>query len=262
MNWDQPTNQARCTPTTDGKVMPDRQVTAHPDQVARVRAWWASIMQTVTAAGGMGEAIRLVEPKNDYSEDLLWMLLDLDWSRFPEAIRKDGTQFGPRERVRVESVMQYRSSRDKLSQWARDVELARSGCSPVEEPKPERRVIGHKELLGRLQGLKAALDNLPKQITVTTKAQKPTSAKPSPQPHGEERKRATIPRSVKQEVWVRDGGRCRNCGITDEEAMQRTGEHLHYDHIRPWSMNGADTPRNIQLLCGPCNRVKSSKYGA
>jgi 5-methylcytosine-specific restriction endonuclease McrA len=74
-----------------------------------------------------------------------------------------------------------------------------------------------------------------------------------------ERTRAAIPRSVRREVWVRDGGRCRKCGITDAEAMVRDGEHLQYDHIHPWSLNGADTVNNIQLLCGRCNRAKGDR---
>jgi HNH endonuclease len=76
-------------------------------------------------------------------------------------------------------------------------------------------------------------------------------------PVGELRTRAPIPRAIKQQVWIRDGGRCRHCGITDAEAMARDGEHLQYDHIIPFSRNGADTASNIQLLCGRCNRAKS-----
>lgn len=74
---------------------------------------------------------------------------------------------------------------------------------------------------------------------------------------GELRTRAPIPRAIRQQVWIRDGGRCRHCGITDAEAMARDGEHLQYDHIIPFSQNGADTANNIQLLCGRCNRAKS-----
>jgi 5-methylcytosine-specific restriction endonuclease McrA len=63
---------------------------------------------------------------------------------------------------------------------------------------------------------------------------------------------------VKKTVWMRDGGCCRNCGIGDAEAFARDGEHLHFDHIVPFSQNGADTVNNIQLLCGPCNRAKAA----
>jgi len=79
-------------------------------------------------------------------------------------------------------------------------------------------------------------------------------------PAGETRQRQQIPREVRAAVWLRDGGRCRHCGITDAEATARTGVHLHYDHIVPFSRNGADTENNIQLLCEECNLGKSNRY--
>jgi hypothetical protein len=85
----------------------------------------------------------------------------------------------------------------------------------------------------------------------------PSYGPPVP-PAGEYRARKSPSKQVRLEVWRRDGGRCRNCGITDDDAMQRTGEHLQYDHIIPFSRNGADTVSNIQLLCGPCNRAKAA----
>jgi HNH endonuclease len=74
----------------------------------------------------------------------------------------------------------------------------------------------------------------------------------------ETRKRAPLSPDVKKAVWVRDSGRCQRCGIGDSEAFRRDGEHLHFDHIIPFSLNGADTVNNIQLLCGPCNRAKAA----
>ena len=75
---------------------------------------------------------------------------------------------------------------------------------------------------------------------------------------GEMRKRQPLSRRVRAEVWKRDEGMCRMCGTTDSAAMQRDGEHLHFDHIIPFSKNGADTVANIQLLCGSCNRRKGA----
>jgi len=63
-------------------------------------------------------------------------------------------------------------------------------------------------------------------------------------------KRHSIPTSVKREVWQRDQGRCTNCN---------SQENLEYDHIIPVSKGGANTTRNIQLLCEKCNRTKLSK---
>ena len=66
------------------------------------------------------------------------------------------------------------------------------------------------------------------------------------------RKRKSIPQSVKDKVWNRDGGKCVECG---------SNENLEFDHIIPHSKGGADTYRNLQLLCEPCNRSKSAKIG-
>lgn len=56
-----------------------------------------------------------------------------------------------------------------------------------------------------------------------------------------------ISNDVKAEVMRRDGGRCRRCGATED---------LQFDHVIPWSRGGANTVKNIQLLCGACNRRK------
>jgi hypothetical protein len=38
---------------------------------------------------------------------------------------------------------------------------------------------------------------------------------------GEIRKRVRFSAEVKKAIWVRDGGRCRHCGISDNETMHR-----------------------------------------
>jgi 5-methylcytosine-specific restriction endonuclease McrA len=65
--------------------------------------------------------------------------------------------------------------------------------------------------------------------------------------------RGAIPEDVKQLVWTRDEGRCRQCGSNTE---------LQFDHIIPWSMGGASTPENLQVLCGPCNRRKGASVAS
>ena len=62
--------------------------------------------------------------------------------------------------------------------------------------------------------------------------------------------RRPIPQDVKDAVWRRDEGRCVQCG---------SNENLEFDHIIPISKGGANTYRNIQLLCEPCNRSKSDR---
>lgn len=57
---------------------------------------------------------------------------------------------------------------------------------------------------------------------------------------------------VKDLVWNRDNGKCRECG---------SNERLEFDHIIPFSKGGSNTYRNTQLLCEPCNRTKSNNIG-
>jgi 5-methylcytosine-specific restriction endonuclease McrA len=63
-------------------------------------------------------------------------------------------------------------------------------------------------------------------------------------------RREAISRTVQREVWQRDGGRCVECS---------TRERLCFDHIVPFSRGGANTVRNIQLLCETCNLRKSNR---
>jgi hypothetical protein len=69
--------------------------------------------------------------------------------------------------------------------------------------------------------------------------------------HNEKRSRS-ITEDVKDAVWRRDEGKCTQCG---------SNEDLEFDHIIPHSKGGANTKRNIQLLCEPCNRKKSDNIG-
>ena len=64
-----------------------------------------------------------------------------------------------------------------------------------------------------------------------------------------------IPDDVKREVWSRDGGRCVKCEA--EDYAGRGG--LEFDHILPFSRGGANTVKNLQLLCRLCNQLKGDR---
>jgi len=64
--------------------------------------------------------------------------------------------------------------------------------------------------------------------------------------------REKISQDILDAVWRRDEGKCVECG---------SREKLEFDHIIPLSKGGANTYRNIQLLCEMCNRKKSNKIG-
>jgi hypothetical protein len=59
-----------------------------------------------------------------------------------------------------------------------------------------------------------------------------------------------IPGEVKREVWARDRGRCIQC---------KSVQYIEYDHIIPHSKGGANTVKNIQLLCRNCNSLKGDR---
>jgi hypothetical protein len=63
-------------------------------------------------------------------------------------------------------------------------------------------------------------------------------------------RREKISDSVKLFVWQRDQGKCVICG---------NKEKLEFDHIIPVIEGGANTERNIQILCENCNRSKGRK---
>lgn len=63
------------------------------------------------------------------------------------------------------------------------------------------------------------------------------------------RQRSAIPREVKHAVCTRDCGRCVEC---------HSDFDLQYDHVIPFSLGGADTAQNLQLLCSSCNQRKGA----
>jgi hypothetical protein len=63
-------------------------------------------------------------------------------------------------------------------------------------------------------------------------------------------RRQAIPERVRHEVWRRDRGTCVECGSRGR---------LEFDHIIPVSRGGANTVRNLELRCEPCNRRKGAR---
>jgi hypothetical protein len=63
--------------------------------------------------------------------------------------------------------------------------------------------------------------------------------------------RRIIPTNIKLQVWKRDGGKCVQCGATD---------NLHFDHLLPYSKGGTSiSADNVQILCMRHNLAKSDK---
>ena len=132
----------------------------------------------------------------------------------------------------------------------------------IERHSPEGR-IRRKEKREQKKAAKT-LKNVAKKGNGTGRAAKKvaeTSKKPSNKP-GTDKKEVSryIPRRVRDEVHVRDKGRCtyvspggRRCSATSD---------LQIDHIVPYARGGDNSPSNLRLLCGKHNRLEAERaYG-
>ena len=52
-----------------------------------------------------------------------------------------------------------------------------------------------------------------------------------------------VPDDVRREVWIRDRGRCVDCGVASS---------LAFDHVLPLAVGGSNTAPNLELRCRPC----------
>jgi hypothetical protein len=66
-----------------------------------------------------------------------------------------------------------------------------------------------------------------------------------------------IPASVKQAVWLRDGGRCAYADSTGKRCESR--HQLEYDHRIPFALGGDNSPSNIRLLCRSHNSLMADR---
>lgn len=62
-------------------------------------------------------------------------------------------------------------------------------------------------------------------------------------------------REIRGRLTARDGDTCKACG-----APPKPGKVLHIDHVKPLLHGGGNEDENLQLLCGPCNWSKGSKW--
>jgi hypothetical protein len=69
-----------------------------------------------------------------------------------------------------------------------------------------------------------------------------------------------IPNSVRREVWRRNGARCAFVDSTTKRRCE-SRHGLQFDHRIPWSRGGVSSAQNLQLLCGPHNRLRAEQMG-
>ena len=69
---------------------------------------------------------------------------------------------------------------------------------------------------------------------------------------------SSIPRELRQTVFIRDQGRCRYCGLR----QFGQGAAFHINHIIPRSKGGTTAAENLALQCPCCSLHKSNKLTA
>ncbi len=54
-------------------------------------------------------------------------------------------------------------------------------------------------------------------------------------------------------LYAKQKGHCAACRVA-------VGDKYHVDHVIPLAVGGANDPRNLQILCPPCNAAKGVKH--
>ncbi len=60
--------------------------------------------------------------------------------------------------------------------------------------------------------------------------------------------------AMRLEVFKRDGGRCRYCGV------EVTLATANMDHVIAWKRHGATLPSNLVTACALCNKAKRNSH--
>ena len=73
--------------------------------------------------------------------------------------------------------------------------------------------------------------------------------------HAAEKTRGSISKSLRAQLYEKDGHRCGRCG------KKFPADELRIDHLIPLALRGADEPGNWVALCAPDNREKWQRFG-
>ncbi|HUV37496.1 MAG TPA: HNH endonuclease signature motif containing protein, partial [Patescibacteria group bacterium] len=153
-------------------------------------------------------------------------------------------------------------------EFMRDLERARSLLS-TRDPKR----LGFEKLFGIL--LKEYLDRHSPESRIkkreqrrenkknrdTAKCNRPGEAKETGKKRTGAARTRHIPQSIRDEVLVRDGGRCAYVGPDGKRCNEKN--NLQIDHIIPYAKGGNNTPGNLRLLCFKHNQLEAEReYGA
>lgn len=185
----------------------------------------------------------------------LWCVWQIwAWLRARRMLKRQEKEAAEEERQRQERLRQYEREREEEKRRRREQYLAELEEEKARRESPEYKAKLKAEHEARLAREKAeiAWKLKEKQRRRDLEKQVRQELIDGGELFGDQTKRPPIPREVVDAVYRRDGGRCQECGATED---------LQLDHIIPFSKGGATSVENLQLLCGKCNREKSNKIG-
>ena len=128
-----------------------------------------------------------------------------------------------------------------------DPELAAAAdrVRPLGNGRYELKALIDAECQRGLEQLAGLLSHVDPRMTVGQLVGRLGHAAPAPKSRDSGR---AIPAAVKQEVWQRDGGRCR-CAAPHTGRRCTSRHLLQIDHVLPYGLGGGSDPANLRLLC-------------
>ena len=94
------------------------------------------------------------------------------------------------------------------------------------------------------------------KVTFTVKVEDPASLPPASPPPATVTRH--IPSEVRDQVLMRDEGRCTFVGKEGHRCAEAA--HVHLDHIRPFSIGGGHSEENLQVLCPTHNNFVYERF--
>lgn len=182
----------------------------------------------------------------------IWRILAWIWAK--RKLKQIRRQEEKEQKEREERMKQYAAEQEEKRRLRHERYLAHLEEERVRRESPEYKAQLEAEKAERLKREKESIAYRLKEKQRVRDLEKQVRQEliDSGELFGDQTKRPPIPREVVDAVFRRDGGRCQECGATED---------LQLDHIIPFSKGGATSVENLQLLCGKCNREKSNKIG-
>lgn len=181
--------------------------------------------------------------------------------------------------IRTLEGQSIRDCEKKLAQISPETALPKDKTRIITEEKVHISFTANQRLLRKINRLKIltyhqnpqghyeplfekALDLALEKLDPQKRAKTPHRKNPKPRPHltptpaQESKPKRHIPQTLRQQVWLRDQGRCQ---YQDKQTGKKCLSQymLEIDHALPYSLGGPHTPENLRLHCRTHNQYRA-----